>query len=225
MGDGICIDPQAERFSSLSPYTYVDNNPMLLIDPNGEEISFSYEYEKDKDGNNVVNKNGGYNLIGVTMHITGKVINVSSGDVDLDAAVTGITEQLEASFQGEIGGVSFKTEAKLTVANSMDNITESDHIFALADIREYNGNTVTGGANYFGGKVAFVDASYFKGPWDKNVGNTGERTAGHEFGHLANLKHSGNFLNIMRQGAGNSWFSMSTSVSSEQLKKIHTSYT
>lgn len=41
-------DPQAERYSSMSPYNYVANNPMLLIDPNGEEI---WIYYNDKDGN------------------------------------------------------------------------------------------------------------------------------------------------------------------------------
>ncbi|MCT4602050.1 MAG: hypothetical protein N4A59_03965, partial [Marinifilum sp.] len=48
LGRWHCIDPQAERYSSMSPYNYVANNPMLLIDPNGEEI---WIYYKDKDGN------------------------------------------------------------------------------------------------------------------------------------------------------------------------------
>jgi len=225
LGRWHCIDPQAERYSSMSPYNYVANNPMIFVDPNGEEISFSYEWEKDEDGNYVVNENGGYNLTGITMHVTGKVINVSDNDVDMDAATASISSMLESAFQGDIDGVSFKTEANLTVAESLDDVSESDHVFALAEISKFEGKTVTGGVNDFGGKVAFIDADYFTGVWDKNIGNTGERTAGHEFGHLANRRHEGNYFNIMRQGAGNIFFSMSTSVTSEQLIKIHTAFT
>ena len=220
----LTIDPMAEKYSQMSPYAYCANNPILFIDPNGKEISFSYEYEKDKDGKYVVNKNGGYNLTGVTMNVTGKVINVSGKDVDMNAATEGISSMLESSFSGEIDGVSFKTNSNLTVANTMDDVSESDHVFAIADISKIDGKTVTGGANDFGGKVAFLNSDYFSGAWDKNIGNTGERTAGHEFGHLSNLRHGGGYFNIMEQGAGNSWFSMSTDVANAQLKKIHTAF-
>jgi hypothetical protein len=159
------------------------------------------------------------------MHVSGKVINVSDNNVDMDAATAGISEQLKSSFQGEVDGITFNTETYLTVAESMDDVAESDHVFALAEMS--NGGldvTVSGASNYFGGKVAFIDADYFTGPWDKNIGNTGERTAGHEFRHLGNLKHDGNYFNLMRQGAGNSWFSMSTKINSNQLKRIYRSY-
>ncbi|WP_461630285.1 DUF6443 domain-containing protein [Labilibaculum euxinus] len=49
LGRWHCIDPQAERYSSMSPYNYVANNPMLLIDPNGEEIWIYYKDKDDKE--------------------------------------------------------------------------------------------------------------------------------------------------------------------------------
>ena len=32
------MDPQAAKYASLSPYVYCANNPIKLVDPNGEEI-------------------------------------------------------------------------------------------------------------------------------------------------------------------------------------------
>lgn len=35
-------DPLSEKFSSMSPYVYAANNPVLFVDPNGEEIWINY---------------------------------------------------------------------------------------------------------------------------------------------------------------------------------------
>ncbi len=186
-------DRFSEKYFSLSNYSYAANSPNNFIDVNGDSIWFSYQYNDKKE------------LSGITMHVTGKVINVSGKDVDMDAATAGITDQLQSSFKGNFDGITFTTEANLSVANSMDDVDKSDHVFALANVSNGNveGGTVIGAANRFGGKVAFMDADYFRGPWDKSIGNTGERNAGHEFGHLDNLKHEGSYFNIMKQGAGN----------------------
>jgi uncharacterized protein RhaS with RHS repeats len=42
------VDPLAEKYYSISPYAYCANNPVLFIDPNGQEI---WIYYNDADGN------------------------------------------------------------------------------------------------------------------------------------------------------------------------------
>jgi len=41
----LSVDPQAAKYPSLSPYVYCADNPVKLVDPNGEEI-----YEFDENG-------------------------------------------------------------------------------------------------------------------------------------------------------------------------------
>ncbi len=41
----LTIDPMAEKYNEVSPYAYCANNPIMFIDPNGEDMIIYYEDE------------------------------------------------------------------------------------------------------------------------------------------------------------------------------------
>jgi hypothetical protein len=43
------IDPHAGNYYELSPYSFVNNNPLIYIDPTGKD--YAIYFEQDKDGN------------------------------------------------------------------------------------------------------------------------------------------------------------------------------
>jgi RHS repeat-associated protein len=55
----LSVDPQASKYPSLSPYAYCANNPIKLVDPNGEEVIVSGSGSEDVKTqiNNMTSKN------------------------------------------------------------------------------------------------------------------------------------------------------------------------
>ena len=55
----LSVDPMAAKYPSLSPYVYCANNPIKLVDPNGEEIT---KFE-DANGNLIKQIDDGSNAV------------------------------------------------------------------------------------------------------------------------------------------------------------------
>ena len=41
LGIWLSVDPLAEKYPNLSPYSFVDNNPVMFTDPNGMEVEYA----------------------------------------------------------------------------------------------------------------------------------------------------------------------------------------
>ena len=85
LGRWMNIDPLADAYFGLSPYTYVANNPILLIDPDGQRIGFEFKY--DDEGN----------ISEVLITVTGKIID-DSGKLS--------SKKIEAARKKILNGIS-----------------------------------------------------------------------------------------------------------------------
>lgn len=184
------VDPLAEAYSPISPYAYVANNPLSNIDPDGLHIEPVTKKGGGEDGRDLI-----------TYKVTGKIINFSNNGVDMETALSDIKTMVETSFQGKnIDGVDINFELDFSIAETMSEVSETDHLIVLANGID---PSIPGGSNGFGGLVSVVDADYFTGLYDKYIGEEGERTAAHELGHLFGLRHEsggGKTSNLMTQG-------------------------
>jgi hypothetical protein len=172
------MDPLAEKYYAVSPYAQWGNNPMNIVDLHGDSIWYTTE-------NNVI-----------TMHVTGKVINKSSDNINVSRAASDIASGINNAFSGEfeIGGTTYtlQTDIQLNAVESMDGVVDSDHLFVLAD--RIDGGIGNGVTSEWGGKIMTINADdYANNNWVSNTfSSNNTRSAVHEFGHAAGLYHNTN---------------------------------
>ncbi len=99
------IDPAASEYSNLSPYNYVANNPILLVDPDGTRIDVSALLN---NGNGGVNKDGIWllaNLIWELNAITGMQFRIENGNLVENKEIKARTEGTSKSARDYVRGV------------------------------------------------------------------------------------------------------------------------
>lgn len=178
-------DRFAEKYYSISPYAFCAGNPINNIDINGDSIWYTR-------ANDII-----------TMHVTAKVIDYSSGNVNVEKRAGQIAKRLARDYSGTviIDGQEYQmvVDADIQGAQSMNDVAGSDHLFAYAD----RTNEIVEGASNIGGKAIILGSG------------ASLRGTSHEFGHAAGLQHptSFAFFNLMSPG---SWTSGSNITSNQR---------
>lgn len=120
------IDRFAEKYSSLSPYQYGANDPILNIDVNGDSIWTSHRSE--------VRNGVTYNYY--TTHISGKVLNQANA-YGISDFVSGLNAKLNSQKSSKTfsdGSVNvYNIQANFTVAKSIEDVKEGDHLVTLVN--------------------------------------------------------------------------------------------
>ena len=88
---------------------------------NGDSIWFTSQHNKKGD------------LEGITMHVTGKVLNDSNERIDMESTVKNITKAMKRAFKGDIGDISFSSDIQLSSVKNMHEVSDSYHLFVLTD--------------------------------------------------------------------------------------------
>jgi RHS repeat-associated protein len=182
-------DRFAEKYPWLSPYSYAANNPINVMDINGDSIWYTQQ-------DNVI-----------TMHVTGKVLNTSSDNINVKRAAGDIASGINTAFSGEfkMGEQTYtlQTDIQLKAVTSMGDVGISDHLFNIVDA---DGEGARGAVNEMGGKVINVaSVDYANDNWFSNTFSWNNTRSGvHEFAHAVGLEHesASGWGNLLTQRGG-----------------------
>ena len=155
------IDPKAAKFNniSISPYVYVRNNPIGLIDPDGKDWIVSVSVV---DGKKQIN-----------LTYVAAIINCSGKNINMGKLIANEKKQFENVFnQGNVHATLLLREVQ-----SRDDLKWNESLINIKDPREFKPNE--GGNSVLGGKYINMNAKFI----NENGSLEDNKSIVHEIGH------------------------------------------
>ena len=222
-------DPMEEKFFGLSAYSYVANNPILLIDPSGRD----WTIEKKEDENGKIQ----YNI-----KFTAALVNSSKNkELNLVKLAESLLSHANAVYNQDNEDFSVNFSAEIRVVGDKKDVKDSEHLIEVKDSDHKDFKTDKKG-EIVAGKALNGKEISLNEKWVKYISSGVDKTTGpHEFGHTAGLRHPKHdinyyFFGLIRYGAGptanspetnfmhQGWISNPTGPTKEQMDRMYRLY-
>jgi len=183
----LSVDPMSDKYASLSPYVYCADNPVKLVDPNGEDIEIVTTIDADGKKN-------------ITITFTAKIVNNSSHSFTkkkLERMKKEISSGIKSYYSGQYDDVTVDVNVDI-ICNKEEASgdlwkEENRHSIFIVD-RCSKPDRIAEAKDF--GNFMNIRWDIGRGANDNNL----RRTAAHEFGHLLGLPDVDIEGNLMESG-------------------------
>jgi len=245
LGKWLSTDAKKKKYPNISPYSFGGNNPIYMIDPDGNDIiPFGFQVYRNSDGS--------IKVVG-TVQINIQVINLSSrSNNDAELSVYDYARQIQwdltnilnnkdinrnielspyttensnlkllSALQNTTVTYDIAVKVNVTVAESKDQIRPDAHVHALVDgykpgVSEFGDRAEVAGLAQLGGRISTVSIKYIT-PQSKEMGYlAGVHEILHNFG-LEDIYDSKDLNKVKTKNYMNSLGYATKSLTSKQL--------